>query len=89
LVKCLTWLAVVFVLVFAALNVLLSATVVRPVTELAALADRVSLGKLDGPDFPATGRDEVSLLAASFNRMKTSVIHALSLLDEATMENRR
>jgi HAMP domain-containing protein len=56
--------------------------VVRRVTKLAALADEVSLGKIDGPDFPDAGTDEVSRLAQSFNRMKKSVVHAIKMLDE-------
>ena len=57
-------LAAIFAAVFVVLNVMLMRIVVRPVTRLAALADEVSLGKIDGPDFPAGGDDEVSLLAA-------------------------
>jgi len=63
-------LAGVFGAVFVALNVMLSAMVVRRITRLSALADEVSLGKIDGPDFPVHGADEVSRLAEAFNRMK-------------------
>jgi HAMP domain-containing protein len=75
-------LGAIFLAVFAVLNVMLMAIVVRRVTKLAALADEVSLGKIDGPDFPSTGRDEVSRLAQSFNRMKKSVAHAIKMLEE-------
>jgi protein-histidine pros-kinase len=75
-------LAAIFAAVFVALNLMLMLIVVRPVTKLAAMADDVSLGKLDGPDFPAKGGDEVSRLAQSFNRMKASVVHAIRMLDE-------
>jgi protein-histidine pros-kinase len=72
----------IFAVVFVALNVMLMTIVVRPVTKLSAIADEVSLGKLDGPDFPAKGGDEVAKLAQSFNRMKKSVMHAIKMLDE-------
>jgi len=75
-------LAGVFVAVFVVLNVMLMVIVVHRVTRLATLADEVSLGKLDGPDFPAGGGDEVSRLAQSFNRMKKSVVHAIKMLEE-------
>jgi protein-histidine pros-kinase len=75
-------LAGVFVAVFVVLNVMLMVIVVHRVTRLATLADEVSLGKLDGPDFPAGGSDEVSRLAQSFNRMKKSVVHAIKMLEE-------
>jgi len=75
-------LAVIFGAVFVVLNLMLMVIVVRRVTALATLADEVSLGKLDGPDFPDFGTDEVSRLAQSFNRMKKSVVHAIKMLDE-------
>jgi HAMP domain-containing protein len=75
-------LAGIFVAVFVVLNVMLMRIVVRPVTRLAALADEVSLGKIDGPDFAAQGGDELSVLAQSFNRMKKSLTHAIKMLEE-------
>jgi HAMP domain-containing protein len=75
-------LAAIFVAVFAVLNVMLMVIVVRRVTKLSLIADEVSLGKIDGPDFPAEGNDEVSRLAQSFNRMKKSVVHAIKMLEE-------
>lgn len=71
----------IFLIVFVVLNFMLMIIVVRRVTKLSALADEVSLGKLDGPDFPVAGSDEVSRLAQSFNRMKKSVEHAMKMLD--------
>jgi HAMP domain-containing protein len=82
---CLTFLASlagIFAAVFVVLNVMLMRIVVRPVTRLAALADEVSLGKIEGPDFGTEGDDELSLLAQSFNRMKKSLAHAIKMLEE-------
>ena len=78
----LTSLAGVFLVVFALLNVMLMVIVVRRVTRLARLADEVSLGKLDGPDFGVGGRDEVSGLGQSFNRMKRSLVQAMKMLED-------
>jgi HAMP domain-containing protein len=75
-------LAAIFAAVFVVLDVMLMRIVVRPVTRLAALADEVSLGKVDGPDFPTRGEDELSLLAQSLNRMKKSLAHAIKMLEE-------
>jgi nitrogen fixation/metabolism regulation signal transduction histidine kinase len=55
--------------------------VVRPVSRLAARADVISRGELDVPELPVRGRDEISVLAASFNRMHRSVAAAMKLLD--------
>ena len=77
-----TFLAVILVVLFAALNLMLRFIVVRPITRIARVADDVSLGKIDSPDLPASGHDELSTLSQSFNRMKKSLGHALKMLDE-------
>jgi HAMP domain-containing protein len=74
--------AAIFGAVFVVLNIMLMVIVVRPVTRLAAMADEVSLGKIDGPDMAVKGSDEVARLTQSFNRMKQSVVHAIKMLDE-------
>lgn len=78
----LAFLAGIFLSVFVALNVMLRLIVVRRLSTLSQLADEVSLGKIDGPDFPLQGKDEVTRLAQSFNRMKKSVAHAIKMLEE-------
>jgi HAMP domain-containing protein len=76
-----TLLAAVFVAIGALLNVLLWAMVIRPVTRMAALAERVSLGKGDAPAFDARGRDEIGVLGQSFNRMRRSLYTAMKMLE--------
>jgi len=75
-------LAGVFVLVGIVLNVMLVSMVILPVSRLAKLADQVSLGNMDVPDFQVRSRDEIRMLADSFNRMKKSVVQAMKLLGE-------
>jgi HAMP domain-containing protein len=76
-----TLLAAVFVAIGALLNALLWAMVIRPVTRMAALAERVSLGKGDAPAFDARGRDEIGVLGQSFNRMRRSLHTAMKMLE--------
>jgi protein-histidine pros-kinase len=76
------FLAAILLALLAALNVMLRLIVVRPITRIAHLADEVSLGKIDEPDLPDAGKDEVSTLARSFNRMKKSLVQALKMLEE-------
>jgi HAMP domain-containing protein len=82
-----TWLALmtllagVFVAIGVVLNVLLWAMVIRPVTRMAALAERVSLGKGDAPPFDTRGRDEIGVLGQSFNRMRRSLTTAMKMLE--------
>jgi HAMP domain-containing protein len=71
----------VFVVVGIVLNLMIWLVVVRPVTRLSELADRVSQGDLEAPDFPAGGNDEIGVLAQSFSRMRTSVVQAMKMLE--------
>lgn len=69
-----------FLFLFLALNLLLALLVVRPVRRLAVIADEVSQGNMDAPDFPAKGGDEIATLGASFNRMRRSLAEAMNML---------
>lgn len=75
-------LAAIFVAIFVVLNLMLMFIVVNPVRKLASIADEVSLGKVDTAEFNVKGRDEIAVLAQSFNRMKKSLAQALKMLDE-------
>jgi HAMP domain-containing protein len=72
----------VFVVVGLVLNLMIWKVVVQPVTRLSALADRVSQGDLAAPDFASGSRDEIGVLAASFARMRASVVQAMKMLDD-------
>jgi protein-histidine pros-kinase len=74
-------LVAVFVVVGVVLNLMIWWVVVRPVTRLSALADRVSQGDLEAPEFPTASRDEIGVLAQSFARMRASVVQAMKMLD--------
>lgn len=69
-----------FLFQFVALNLLLALLVVRPVRRLAGIADEVSKGNMEAPDFPSKGGDEISTLGASFNRMRRSLVEAMKML---------
>ena len=71
----------VFVLIGAALNLMLYMLVVRPVSTLSGIADRVSLGEFEAPAFTVQSNDEIGVLSESFNRMRTSLAHAMKMLD--------
>jgi len=72
----------VFVVLFVILNFMLSVMIVHPITQMSDAADRMSTGDLEIPEFDESGRDEVSLLAKSFNRMRRSLEKAISLIDQ-------
>jgi nitrate/nitrite-specific signal transduction histidine kinase len=56
--------------------------VVRPVRRFAMTADQISKGQMDVPELPVKGKDEISMLAAAFNRMHRSLAAAMRMLDE-------
>jgi len=76
-------LSVVFAAIAVVLNLMLWWLVIRPVTQLSGIADRVSLGELGAPAFNAAARDEIGRLAVSFSRMRKSLVQALRLLESS------
>jgi len=63
------------------LDAVLIVTVIRPVARLAQVAEDISQGKILVEDIPVKGRDEISALAASFNRMQRSLAKAMKMLE--------
>lgn len=74
--------ATVFVVIGVALNLMLWAMVIRPVSQLSRFADRVSLGELDIEEFKRSGNDEIGVLARSIGRMRASMVKAMKMLEE-------
>ncbi|MBC8023060.1 MAG: DUF3365 domain-containing protein [Burkholderiales bacterium] len=74
-------LAAIFVVTFIVLNVMLSVMIIRPIRRMSASADKISTGDFNVPEFPASGKDEVSALGTSFNRMRRSLQKALKLIE--------
>lgn len=75
--------AVVFAVIFLVLNAMLFLLVVRPVKQLAKIADEVSLGNMDVPEFQISGKDEIAKLAESFDRMRKSLVQAIKMLESS------
>jgi protein-histidine pros-kinase len=76
------WLTLVFVVMSLMLNLLLNYIILRPVGCISALADEVSLGNMDAPELVVRGKDEIALLAESFNRMRRSLAKTMKMLEE-------
>jgi protein-histidine pros-kinase len=74
-------LAAIFVVTFVVLNVMLSLMILRPITRMSAAADRISQGDFEVPEF-GKGKDEISTLGVSFNRMRRSLQKALKLIEK-------
>lgn len=72
----------IFLLAFIVLNLMLSSIIVKPLTSMALAADEISMGNLDMPELSVKGKDEVAVLAQSFNRMRRSLEKAINLIAE-------
>jgi HAMP domain-containing protein len=72
----------IFVFLFIALNVMVHLFVTRRITQMSKLADQVSLGQFNAEEFDVKGSDELSALARSFGRMRTSLASAMKMLEE-------
>jgi HAMP domain-containing protein len=74
-------LVAIFVALIVILNVMLRTVVIAPVTRMSQIADEVSKGNMEADELPETGKDEMSVLAASFNRMRRSLEKAMKMLE--------
>ncbi|NSX53672.1 Tll0287-like domain-containing protein [Parasulfitobacter algicola] len=71
-----------FIIVLIATNIMLSRIVLRPVARMSQVAEQVSLGDFSIPEYAKPGRDEISSLSKSFNRMRRSLESAMKMIDE-------
>jgi HAMP domain-containing protein len=72
----------IFAAVFLVVNGVLYLLVVRPVRQIARVADRLSLGDMSAEDFPQHGAEEIASVTRSFNRMRKSLEKAMRLLEK-------
>ena len=75
-------LAAIFAAVFLVFNAALYFMVVRPMRQIARVADRLSLGDMSAEDFSGRGAKEITSLVRSFDRMRKSLDKALHLLEK-------
>jgi HAMP domain-containing protein len=78
----LIYLAGIFLVTILLLNLLLMVTIIRPVSSLSDMANQISTGNMNVPELPVHGRDEIAVLAGSFNRMRRSLEQAFKMLGE-------
>lgn len=81
-VKFMGMIFIIFVLMIVLLNIMLSRLILKPIIQMARQANDVSMGNMSSAEFPESGKDELSILAASFNRMRRSLHKAMRMLEE-------
>ncbi len=74
-------LSAVFVVMVVALNVLMHYFILKPMQQITTLARDVSAGKMDVPEYPVKGKDEIASLGRSFNLMHRSLQNAMRMLE--------
>jgi protein-histidine pros-kinase len=77
------YLGAVFLASMILLDVALLLTVVRPLRKLSTMADQISVGRMDMEELPVRGKDEIAVLAGSFNRMRRSLDRAMRMLGDS------
>lgn len=72
----------VFAISILVFNLFFHRIVITPIKRISSIAHDVSMGKLDVPECTTQGKDEISSLAESFNRMRRSLNNAMRMLQE-------
>ena len=75
-------LAGTFIVTIILVDFLLRALITKPIAEISEMANKVSMGQLDAPEYVRDTRDEIGSLLASFNRMRRSLQNAMKMLEE-------
>lgn len=70
----------IFAILFLFINFFLRRAVIQPIKKMSKVAQKVSTGEMSA-DFEKTSNDEIGVLAASFNRMKSSLEIAMKMLE--------
>ena len=75
-------LVAIFLVIFIVINFMLNRLVTRRIREMAHISDEISTGHDNVPAFSDSGRDEISDLNKSFNRMRRSLEKAMKMLED-------
>lgn len=81
-IKFMGMLAGIFLIMIFLLNLMLRRIILRPIIKIARQADALSLGDMQVTEFKEDGKDELSGLATSFNRMRRSLQKAMRMLED-------
>ena len=74
-------LGAIFLLTIVLIDIAMYLIVIRPLRRVSRNADIISKGEIDLPPLEIKGKDEISEVTASFNRMHTSLIKAFEMLN--------
>ncbi len=69
-------------LVIILLNIFFFLSIIKPLRKMSKIAEKISTGDMDTPEFSTTGNDELAKLSTSFNRMRRSIVNAMQVIEE-------
>ncbi|MCQ8278645.1 DUF3365 domain-containing protein [Acetobacteraceae bacterium KSS8] len=75
------WMALMAAALLGLFNILLSVLVLKPLSRVADVAERISLGQTGVEEFAHAGNDEIGTITRSFNRLRRSMESAIGLLE--------
>jgi HAMP domain-containing protein/type II secretory pathway pseudopilin PulG len=70
-----------FLMLILLINILLRWMVINPVSKMAEITERVSMGDSAQPEYVHPAADEIASLSQSFNRMRRSLDNAMKMLE--------
>jgi HAMP domain-containing protein len=73
-------LAALFAILFIVVNALIYLMILRPMGKISRIAEQVSSGDPEAPQFAPRGNDEIATLARAFERMRRSLEKSMQLL---------
>ena len=68
-----------FIMLFLVINIMLSRMIIKPIADMSKAANEISVGNFQISEFAESGKDEVAILATSFNRMRRSLLKAMQM----------
>lgn len=72
----------IFAFLIIVINLMLKSIVIKPMNKIAVMAGKVSMGQMDTPELNFKSKDEITVLASSFNRMRRSLQKAIKMLED-------
>ena len=75
-----TSMSITFLVILIAVNLVFHFMVIRPINTISKIANAVSEGNMEAPQFNLASKDEIAVLGTAFNRMRRSLEKAISML---------
>ena len=69
-----------FLVILIAVNLVFYFMVIRPINTISKIANEISEGNMEAPQFNMSSKDEIAILGSAFNRMRRSLEKAISML---------